>query len=953
MHRIEIIVFLLSLSFGSIVANNFPQYQDPEIVKELQDRLESSLTHRLPSNVVPDAYDLKIYTQIAIGNFTYQGEVKIQLKVLSSTNIITIHKDNLTILEKQTTVYSTVNQSNNFYTILAQDYNEKTQFYSVRLMEFLKPGNYVLALSFVGEVNDGLFGFYRSSYTVNGVKRWIGLTQFSPTYARRAFPCMDEPHLKAIFTIHIGYYDNQTVTSNTPSLRTTIKSNYYLTTMKDTPVMSTYLVGWIVHDFTNTESLDSNVRMWSRDDTSAYRDYALNEGHLIYTALEEWMNFTNPITKVDQFAIPDFNFNAMENWGLITYRESVVLFSDESTPTRHIHTGLTVMAHEYAHKWFGNLVTHHFWDVVWLKEGFASYFQYFGGSLVHPDWRMMELFVVDILQPVLLQDSDSHTRTMNGQGVGDVQSIMGTLDFVSYRKAASVIRMLSHSIGEDAFQAGLQSYLKDLAFSAATPSDVYSHLQNSSDYYGILQRHIEVERVMDTWANQPGFPLITVRRNYTTETLVVYQERFYKNRSTSTADPHAYRWWIPVNFAMESSTEKFSQTNFTDWLREEDDSIIFNYITSNEWIIFNLQQIGYYRVNYDETNWCMLIEYLKSVNFEKIPAINRAGLLDDAFNLARAGYIGYAIPLNLSKYLIQETDHVPWVAAGNSFNFLNSILSAKPAIHAAFQGYVNSLLVHEYHTLSFQEKFSDEHLTKLHRNLILSMACSMNNEHCVRNAISLFQTWISNPAVTITPDLKSFVYCTGIRAGSEDDWNKMWTRFLETNLFTEYELILAALGCTEDSVLIKRYLNFTISPESKIRRQYRFSAVNAVVNGNPKNHETILDFIDVNIHSIVESRGYSFLSNMLNAIGQKIYTVEQLAKFRDFIERHSDHLGDAVEAGQDSISVAENNIAWIEHYAPSIAEWLSVTESSGSSTLMKNNAITMIFIMIIIMSYSL
>lgn len=161
---------------------------------------------------------------------------------------------------------------------------------------------------------------------------------------------------------------------------------------------------------------------------------ALNRGRAVFSALQTWLSVPSPLAKVDQFALPDFNFNAMENWGMITYRESVVLHEDGGTPATRSQSGLSTMAHEYAHTWFGNLVTPRFWDVVWLKEGFATYFQYFGVSLAETDPKWMDLFTVECLQPTLLADSADHERTMNGRGVGSRDSVAATLDFVSYEK---------------------------------------------------------------------------------------------------------------------------------------------------------------------------------------------------------------------------------------------------------------------------------------------------------------------------------------------------------------------------------------------------------------------------------------------------------------------------------------------------------------------------------------
>lgn len=199
--------------------------------------------------------------------------------------------------------------------------------------------------------------------------------------------------------------------------------------------MSTYLVGWSVHDFVSeTSSFSNNLKIWTRRSMNHRGSISLYQSLSIYTFLRNYLLIENPISKLDEIAVPDFHFNAMENWGMITFREPVALYEGGVTATKKMIDGFTTMAHEYAHTWFGNLVTPRFWDVAWLKEGFASYFQYFALSKMQPSWGMMDKFVVDILQPTLLGDSENHTRTMNGRNVGSPSSIMAMMDFVSYKK---------------------------------------------------------------------------------------------------------------------------------------------------------------------------------------------------------------------------------------------------------------------------------------------------------------------------------------------------------------------------------------------------------------------------------------------------------------------------------------------------------------------------------------
>ncbi|KAK2581481.1 hypothetical protein KPH14_005147 [Odynerus spinipes] len=754
---------------------------------------------------------------------------------------------------------------------------------------------------------------------------WIGVTQFSPTYARRAFPCMDEPHFKATFTISIGHYTNETVTSNTEMAKVDeIDGFYRITTFATTPRMSTYLVGWSVHDYTmQSSTFSKDFKIWTRDSMRSRGTLALNQGWLIYSALRAWTKVENPIKKMDQFAMADFNFGAMENWGMITYRESTVLFENGTTPQRKIVSGLTTMAHEYAHTWFGNLVTPEFWDVAWLKEGFASYFQYFAFSLVQPTWKLMDMFVVDHLQPTLLADSVDHDRTMNGRDVGSPSSIMAVLDFVTYRKGASVIRMINHAIGEDVFQNGLHNYLIEMSYRSARPHDLYRYLQRSIDSSNISEDRISIADIVESWANQVGYPLITVTRNYTGQRTLVTQERFYLNRDKKKINEEGHAWWIPLTFATSSSSIiDFRRTRPKLWLSPRDKRTMISNFRNTDWVLFNVQQIGFYRVNYDGSNWKMLVDHLRSKEFISIPSVNRAALLDDAFNLARAGYIDYSIPFDLSKYLKTESDYEPWLAAVNNFMFLDRILYSVPTVHRAFRRHVEELLLPMSELLGFTDDPTDTIRTKLQREIILSASCTVNNADCLETAKALFRSWISAPNEAISADLKSFIYCIGIRTGNEEDWYTVWKKFLVTDLHSEQELLLSALGCSRNPILLNKYLRSSIFSSSRIRKQYRFSIVTAVTKGNPENVDHTLEFVRNNLQSIIDSRGYDFLGKMLTAIGEGMTTNQQTNKIRRFVNENVERLGPASKAARKAVESAAENAAWVQKYAPIIAKSL-------------------------------
>lgn len=272
-------------------------------------------------------------------------------------------------------------------------------------------------------------------------------------------------------------------------------------------------------------------------------------------------------------------------------------------------------------------------------------------------------------------------------------------------------------------------------------------------------------------------------------------------------------------------------------------------------------------------------------------------------------------------YLIHETEYEPWVAAINNFNFLNHILSSSPRVQQLFQTYANRILKSIYRLLSFIENPADSLTMKLHRELILSAACSVNNIHCLKKTKILFDSWISMKK-RVLENLKSFVYCAGIRVGNDNDWQAVWNRFLRTDLHTEQELLLNALGCTKNPQLIDKYLNMSITDEFNIRKQYRIMIINAVLNGNSENVNYVIDFILNNLHAVFKLRGIDFLNKMLTAIGNKIITKDQLNKLRFFVDENVKDLGTALNAARKAITVSEASITWINEFLPAIEKAL-------------------------------
>lgn len=304
---------------------------------------------------------------------------------------------------------------------------------------------------------------------------------------------------------------------------------------------------------------------------------------------------------------------------------------------------------------------------------------------------------------------------------------------------------------------------KTRSYQAATPHDLYEHLKNFTRKLSELTDNVSIEDIMESWTNQSGYPLVTIVRDYESAILTIVHEKFQWDHVRSVS-----KWWIPLSFTTETDAN-FSHLTPKYLLNPEESLIIMSRIPSDDWVVFNLQQSGYYRVNYDQRNWQMLTDYLNLKNFTRIHRVNRAALIDDAFNLARAGYVNYSIPFNLSKYLVRETDYEPWVAAANNFKFLNKMLSGEPNVLQAFQvngdidiaiffyllviltiiidkqDYAIHLLRNMYDQINFTESANEDVTTKLRRELILSTSCLVRYADCLNVSKNLFQNWIAEP----------------------------------------------------------------------------------------------------------------------------------------------------------------------------------------------------------------
>nr|CAD7396260.1 unnamed protein product [Timema cristinae] len=711
--------------------------------------------------------------------------------------------------------------------------------------------------------------------------------------------------------------------------------------------LSTYLMAFIVSDFKNL-TVDDYLSVWQREEALPQANYSASIGLKVLRALEDYTELHFFLPKMDEVAVPDYQSGATEQWGLVTYRERLILFVEGVSTSAHRQNIATVIAHEFAHMWFGNLVSPKWWDVLWLNEGFASYFEYFALVEIEPDWRLEEQFVVRVAQPALSADSvnTSHPMTVD---VSSPEEISAIFDTISYSKAAAVIRMMKHILKPEVFRKGLNRYLHSVLLtvqvvriyssgvkmmkkgyktgnSSADAENLFDAL--NEQYLEDLNLHdINVKTVMNTWTLQMGYPVLTVTRDYSSRRVTVSQERFLLRPAINGTDTHDYKWWIPLTYTTKSELD-FVDTETKQWLTatEESKQLTTPIINQEDWIIFNIQETGFYRVNYDATNWALIAAHLNSDSFEQIPPVNRAQLLDDVFNLARAGFVDYTLVLQMVKYLERETDYVPWYAAFNGLNYVDKRMRGAPSYdYYAWKRFILKLLNKAYTTLGSEVKDTDDHVTKLFRNQILTWACNLGDYACVSNAKQRFAAHMSDPYNNpIDPDLKTVVYCTALRHGGVGEWNFLWDRFITySNVSTEQTLLLGVLGCTGDEDTAHSYMHLSLSKDSGIRQQDLSLVFPSVYNAHDKGVDFAISYLQLYYTNISDyHNSINSVVSLVSSLSSTLTSEVQATNLRKFVEDIKDDLGDlAYASALNSLQAAERNLQWLETHSATIAEF--------------------------------
>ncbi|KAB5571695.1 hypothetical protein PHYPO_G00228010 [Pangasianodon hypophthalmus] len=884
--------------------------------------------YRLPDTLIPESYDVTLWPRLkpdSTGLYIFTGNSTVVFKCVKETDLILIHSNKLNLTAD--TTLSALNGSP-APSITSMQTISKTQYLVFHLSEKLKAGEwYKLHTEFVGELADDLGGFYRSEYEVNGVKHVVATTQMQPTDARKAFPCFDEPAMKAVFNITL-LHDPETIALSNGREIESVKvteggETLNKTRFESTERMSTYLLAFIVSDFKAIEKMEGEVliRIFARKEAidAGHGQYALNITGRILKFFENYYNASYPLSKSDQIALPDFNAGAMENWGLITYRETALLYDSEVSSNGNKERVTTIIAHELAHMWFGNLVTIKWWNDLWLNEGFASYVEYLGADNAEPDWNIKDLIVLYDVHRVFAVDAlaSSHPLSSREDEVLRPEQISEVFDAISYSKGASVLRMLSDFLTEAVFVKGLSSYLNHFKFENTVYTDLWDHLQQAVNATG-TNLPAKISDIMDRWVLQMGFPVVTID----TATGKLTQSHFLLDPESvvDRPSPFNYEWIVPIQWMKTGAQQNIY------WMMNKNTENNEMKVSGSDWLVANLNVSGYYRVNYDMGNWNNLLRLLLT-SHESIAVINRAQIIDDAFNLARARIIQTTLALNTTVYLSKEREYMPWKSALDNLDYFY-LMFDRTEIYGPLQAYIKQqveplFLYFKTITRNFTEVPAG-HMDQYNEVNALRMACSSGVEECNTLVQKWFEEWRNNPSINpIHPNLRSTVYCQAIAAGGATEWDFAWAMFQSATIATEADKLRAAMACSTTPWILNRYLKYTLDP-TKIRKQDATSTIIYVAN-NVVGQPLAWDFIRANWEYIYREYGggsFSF-ANLINGVTKRFSTefdLKQLEQFRN----DNEHIGfgSGSMAIDQSIERTKANIKWLTQNKDEVEAWL-------------------------------
>ncbi|RLN53879.1 hypothetical protein BBJ29_008768 [Phytophthora kernoviae] len=792
---------------------------------------------RLPTNVSPVKYFLDY--AVDLDRCRFEVNERVELSILEDTNCITCHALELYVFD----VSVVVEGREVPVTCSEIQYLTADQAVKIVLTECLTSGSRAtLHLTCHGELNDKLHGFYRSEYTheLADETRLMAVTQFEACDARRAFVCWDEPAIKSKFEISLACDSNLTAISNTHVVQTLVrpKENAHIRTktrcatstlekvwhFAETPIMSTYLVGMIIGEFDVVSSVTKEgvlVSVYTPVGRSERGKFALDVGAKALSFYSEKFGIPYPLKKLDMLAIPDFAAGAMENWGVVTYRETRLLIDEKlSSFGQKMATARTV-CHEIAHQWFGNLVTMEWWTGLWLNEGFARFMEFEAVDHVFPEWKVWEVFVQDITMSVAMGKDCMLTSHPIEVKVNHPDEVDQIFDVISYAKGASVIRMLSEYLGRDIFYRGIHDYLVKFRYRNAQTQDLWEALEQASGQ--------QITSLASGWTTQTGYPIVSLSDDGTLK-----QERFLADQTLKASVSDAgVVWDVPLTFLASDKPKEIQRVGIWQGKSSKEDTTALaaklRAPTSSDapsWIKLNVDQSGFYLANYSPEGWKRLQQPVRE---KELGPVDRMSLLNSIFAFARSGELPVSRALDFSFAYAEEPEHLCWKEISSNLRFYSTLYSTD-AFYPKLQAYIRKLFSTIMKRLTWQAANGESSTMAPFRRDVISMLALSEDPDVVAETKRLFDSYFEDSS-TLSADLRGVIFNAQARRGDASHLQLLRERYESSNFIEEKLDCLTALGLFKSVELKREVISWGLKNVRSQDIQYIFSSVAADTPG--------------------------------------------------------------------------------------------------------------------------
>jgi len=869
---------------------------------------------RLLKSVTPTNYNLCL--QPDLEKFTFKGSLAIDVKVSRSTKHVRMNSLNIDIS------LATFQGADQSFTTTNVRYDQEAETATLHFPQELPECEGQINLQFTGILDDKLKGFYRSKYTSpDGKEKYHAVSQFEPTEARRAFPCWDEPAIKATFEISMIIPNDKMALSNMGVMDIQkIESNEDLQLVKfgKTPIMSTYLVAFIVGEFDYVEANTSDgvaVRVYTPVGKKEQGQFALDIATKTLPFYSEYFGVSYPLPKLDLIAVPDLGFGAMENWGLVTYRESCLLVDPKESSAGTKQYVALIVGHELAHMWFGNLATLEWWTHLWLNEGFASFIEYMCVDHCFPEYDIWTQFMDADYTRALRLDALNNSHPIEVV-VGHPAECDEIFDAISYSKGASVIRMLHQYMGDEMFRKGLNHYLTKFQYKNAKTEDLWESLERMSGK--------PVGKMMSTWTSQTGFPVITVdcEQAGQKKILRIKQGKF---SADGKQDASNTRWLVPIDIA---SAKDPSTTEASTLLADPDMVLFMENIPQHMGLKLNMGQVGFYRTHYSKNMLDLLVPAIKNHSFGPR---DRLGIENDAYALSVAGLMPTQEYLEILKAYANETNYTVWNDITSNLRRISMLLQYTE-LDSFFRTFMLEVFKPLGERLGWEEKSGEGHLDALLRSLVIGQLGGLGQESFVQECKRRFELHRTGEEL-IPADLRTAVYGTVIGHGDESTYNQLIELYRDTSMMEEKVRICGVLGITQRPTIIKQALLFAWSDEVRVGN--RISVLRGCI-GSAIGRQLVWEFVQEKWSSIVEQYGGGllmdrFVTDLLSHFASEEHASEVETFFK------TNRAPAAERAVKQAIESIRLNATWLNRDKDGISHWLK-SECGGDASRLSTSS---------------